>query len=177
MTPPRLVIRHKSKLLLGASFLTGVVFGLVVFLLPSSSLVATWITRGLKFALGTTTVVGGAVVALLCVAVTILPTRYRNNVLLSAGARVAAKLVARSCLRAAALLLGLSCIIAYSHDWHAFASIFSATIWFIALRRLTIENATGAPNLPIASACAGWLIGVAFQPSIGHFVGLATHLV
>jgi hypothetical protein len=177
MTPPRFVVRRKTELLLGAWFLTGVAFGLVVLRLPSSSVAATWLARALKFGLGTTTVVNGAVVTLLCIAVTILPTRYRNSVLLGAGARVAAKFVAPPCLRAASLLLGLSCIIAYTHDWHAFASVLSAAIWFIALRRLTIENATGAPNLSIASACAGWLIGVAFQPSIGHFVGFATHLV
>ncbi|SIO61582.1 hypothetical protein [Paraburkholderia phenazinium] len=174
---PRFVVTHKSELLLGILFLAGVALGLAVLLVPHSTVVTILLTRALKLILGITTIVNYAVVALLCVASTLLPTRYRNSVLLSAGARVAAKRVARLSMRAVAALLGLNCVIAYSHDWHALAAVLSATVWFLALRRLTIENTTGIPHPRVAAACAGWLIGVSFQPTIGHFVALAMHVV
>ena len=177
MRLPRLAVARKPVIAFGAFCAAGLMFGLALLLVPRSAVPIGWFNLVLHVGLGVTTTVAVSAIALVCVAVTLLPTRYRDSLLLGAAGRLAAKFVASSSLRAVAFLAGLNCVIAWSRDWHAFAGVLSATIWFAALRRLTIENATGVPHPTVAALCTGWLIGTSFQPTIAHFLSFATRLV
>ncbi|HKR43335.1 MAG TPA: hypothetical protein VJU59_27240 [Paraburkholderia sp.] len=177
MRLPRIAVARKPAFAFGVFFAAGLVFGLALLLLPRAAVPISWFNLVLHMGLGVTTTVLVATIALVCVAVTLLPTRYRDSLLLGAAGRLAAKFVGSSSMRAVAFLVGIDCVIAYTRDWHAFVGVLSATIWFAALRRLTIENATGIPHPTIAAVCAGWLIGTSFQPTIAHFLSIATHLV
>ena len=163
----------KAKCLLVAFFAIGITFGIAGLALPHSITMTPWFAEAVRLTLGVSGTTVGAFVAFLCVAMTIFPTPLRKSPFFSAGAKVIAKQVARTCSHAIALLLGLNCIVAYAQDWHAFTGFLSIAVWFLALRTLMLENATGMPRPTFAAASAGWLIGVTFQPTVSHILTIA----
>lgn len=171
------ISHRKTELNLGAFFLVGLVFGLAVLRLPSIAIESSWLMVVLGFALKINALCALATIVLLSSVGGTLPTRYRDSLLLIAVGRVFAKLVSELSLRVATFLLGLSCVVAYSRDWHALSTFLIVTIWFVALRKLVLEHASGAPRSNITTACAGWILGVSFQSEISHLGALALHLI
>lgn len=168
------ISHRKTELNLGAFFLVGLVFGLAVLRLPSIAIESSWLMVVLGFALKINALCALATIVLLSSVGGTLPTRYRDSLLLIAVGRVFAKLVSELSLRVATFLLGLSCVVAYSRDWHALSTFLIVTIWFVALRKLV---ASGAPRSNITTACAEWILGVSFQSEISHLGALALHLI
>ncbi|WP_155751247.1 hypothetical protein [Burkholderia anthina] len=168
---------RKTELKLGAFFLVGLAFGLAVLRLPSITTESSWLMVALGFTLKINALCALATLVLLSSIGGTLPTRYRNSLLLAAVGRVFAKLVSGLSLRATTFLLGLSCVVAYSRDWHALSTFLIVAIWFVALRKVVLEHASGAPRANATAACAGWMLGVSFQSEISHFAALALHLI
>ncbi|VWC75939.1 hypothetical protein BLA39750_00870 [Burkholderia lata] len=171
------IARCKTEIRLGAFCLIGLAFGLAVLQLPSIAAKSSWLMALVGFTLKINALFAFAMVALLSSVGGVLPTRYRDSLLLVAISRVCAKFASGLSLRAAMFILGLSGVVAYSRDWHALSTFLIAAIWFAALRKLVLEHASGAPRPNVTAACTGWIFGVAFQSEISHLGSLAMHII
>ncbi|WP_155637424.1 hypothetical protein [Burkholderia cepacia] len=123
------IASKKNGRMLVASCLIGLALGLATLTLPYAVTASQWTALVLGIVLKIKQILAFSIVALLCCAGVTLPTRYHNNRLLSAGARVAAKIGSGLSLRVAMFLVGLNLVVLYSRDWHAFSAFLTTTIW------------------------------------------------
>ncbi|WP_186167736.1 hypothetical protein [Burkholderia gladioli] len=167
--------QNKAKRQVGVSALVGVALGLAVLTVPSTIFGYPW--QGLLFGI---LLKFGKILFLLSVAALAaigaqwLP-RLRSSMWANKLAHSAANRMCALTLNAAALLAGVSSVVLFCHEGHAFSVFFNGAIWLLALRQFVIEQASGAPRTNVTAACTGWMVGVSFQTNIGHFMAIAMH--
>ncbi|GAB7536099.1 hypothetical protein BGC_23150 [Burkholderia sp. 3C] len=151
--------------------------GIAVLTVPPTIFGFSWQGPLLSLLVKFNTIMAFAGIALLVGAALKWVPKLRNNGRTHQVARHAVNGVSALALNAAALLFGLSFVIAWTHDGHALSVMLIGAIWFVALRHYVLEQASGAPRMAVVSACAGWMAGVSFQSDIAHIVASAMHHV
>ncbi|WP_414446796.1 hypothetical protein AB4851_08395 [Burkholderia sp. 22PA0099] len=156
-------------------FLGGIGLGIAVMTLPPTILDFSWQARALSLVVKFSTILEFAGIAVLAGAAAKWAPWARRNLPVQQFALSAAQGVCTLSMNAASFLLGLSCVIAFSHDGHALSVMLNAAIWFVALRQFVLEQASGKPRTRVVAACVGWMAGVTFQANIAHAVAVAAH--